>query len=1482
MEGYSQLPMIQISLKSTHPYHWIDVLPKFIKLYFQDPKNYSSEIESLDNLRSQISNPEFNLIGRDSIYKYFSQLNLFELRIPPKSIDDSKISFQNPFIWSDSFTKEDISSSFLDYEKSCVLFNLAVTLSRYSNNLLKFTQTEDDSSKKDLSTELSTACTNYQIASALFLQLSKENLDFDSIDMQPFSLDLLSNISLAQAQECVVSKAIYDEKKDSVIAKLCSQASAYYLSLSNSLDDYSRIDFNSVHIDTYEDVVSSLPSSWSAICNLKLKFYSSLADLYQAKFCQSKKKFGESVSRFLNSQQRIKASISKSHYFEPGLFDSDEHTIEGLSPLSYKTLKSNLSILSKQIDTLTSEAIADNDLIYHEPVPELSDLQSINPVSVVKPLKFIDALTEREHIDIVGNDIFESLIPINVHERASIYSEELSQLLRTEQEKFETSESELDTSLSFMKLSEIITKFETYLNNPSRFGAEELDRYSVPHKDLVSLVSNSQEYSLVIEDLISQLSKLTSKSEVNVENCSSALNKLSSSNNNNSEINSQLPDLSLKFKKCIDKQLVAKESDSSVLRQYRTKVLPYLEVLKSPETLQSFIKSFLEKHIKDSGIDISGSHDNSASLLDLDDDITGSNDGAFELKDLIGNLKSTAQEAALLKTRHQNEFEKLKLAIRDDDISSALMLNPLKNSADGSSDKILFQEEITKFDPILNHLSEFDLQKKSLVKFLVNSIKSINENPKIKLIYNFQVTLESGCELVEKNLNSSCETMSFILPKIRSGIKFYSELNSEVNKIFFKVENLANSLNQSFNARVPQLQNNDVAPPAYSRLDAPINDQTQIFDYSISQKSSNSTQPLDSITQSMNNVSISSDVPSQRFYNQQNFQESQFFPRNQHNAIHNPNININVPSDPSEKSYTGTQVHSVYKPEIKSNDVPNSNFDFSRLDERYKKAMEMVDASIPSINNSHTLPPSQTPYRDLQSNYYDPTRDAKNSFNSSPSSISDYSNVAKSVNSNQKPPISADNQGRIAPQVNSRIINQHTNPASNITYNNFGPSINPAPPTIPDYSKIDYLGNNSRKLPLVNENKNYDYSQKNNQSTNNHMAPNFNPTTGNVSYSHNPITHNKDTANSLYNQVPYQSPSFTPQPGSSHQIQNNQVDFNSMPQNHRSNIDYDNSCTQSNYAPVQQPFQPQPQPLQPNHLPQASSLDQWGSTNPTSKINESKDSFSHYVDPRISADPQNQFNNEKIAPRQVNDTLTGYSTAPIPQNYQNHTPSYLDDYRSGQFSNNQQAPNFNSENTTGYYYNQPNSKNNANRPYQNLGSLETGPGRVLNNSQDQHTPVHQNYTQPGGSQSMGYRSTPTKQTGNDYIPSNQFPIRSTNPLTNQVQYNNPRPDTRQFQNNQIPQPNPLGPNRPDQGYQYNNNNYGNLANPIQQPSHHPQGPVLNYTNQFNTNTTQGVPYGAVQQQSFYQNQHFYPSSNNTNQQNASSEYQRNKNKTLMD
>ncbi len=72
------------------------------------------------------------------------------------------------------------------------------------------------------------ACTHYQCAAWSFHEVPDRYQSQAAQDMSQDLLAFLSQVCLAQAQECILEKSILDHRKPTIVAKVCAQVSEYY------------------------------------------------------------------------------------------------------------------------------------------------------------------------------------------------------------------------------------------------------------------------------------------------------------------------------------------------------------------------------------------------------------------------------------------------------------------------------------------------------------------------------------------------------------------------------------------------------------------------------------------------------------------------------------------------------------------------------------------------------------------------------------------------------------------------------------------------------------------------------------------------------------------------------------------------------------------------------------------------------------------------------------------------------------------------------------------------------------------------------------------------------------------------------------------------------------------------------------------------------------------------------------------------------
>ena len=106
-----------------------------------------------------------------------------------------------------------------------------------------------------------------------------------------------------------------------------------------------------------------------------------------------------------------------------------------------------------------TEAQKDNDLIYNAVVPAEATLPVIDKTVVATPIPIQDVYGAQDVQKTIGPDLFVKLIPLSVHESASVYSEEKAKLVRGEVEKSDTADNEYRAALDSLGVREGLGRY---------------------------------------------------------------------------------------------------------------------------------------------------------------------------------------------------------------------------------------------------------------------------------------------------------------------------------------------------------------------------------------------------------------------------------------------------------------------------------------------------------------------------------------------------------------------------------------------------------------------------------------------------------------------------------------------------------------------------------------------------------------------------------------------------------------------------------------------------------------------------------------------------------------------------------------------------------------------------------------------------------------------------------------------------------------
>jgi hypothetical protein len=107
-----------------------------------------------------------------------------------------------------------------------------------------------------------------------------------------------------------------------------------------------------------------------------------------------------------------------------------------------------------------NEAQRENDLVYNAILPSPEALPLIEKTVVATPVHIHDIYGAPDVQKTIGQDIFIRLVPLSVHESASVYSEEKAKLVRGEVEKAEGADGEVRSALDTMGVKAGLVRFK--------------------------------------------------------------------------------------------------------------------------------------------------------------------------------------------------------------------------------------------------------------------------------------------------------------------------------------------------------------------------------------------------------------------------------------------------------------------------------------------------------------------------------------------------------------------------------------------------------------------------------------------------------------------------------------------------------------------------------------------------------------------------------------------------------------------------------------------------------------------------------------------------------------------------------------------------------------------------------------------------------------------------------------------------------------
>ncbi|KAK4048160.1 bck1-like resistance to osmotic shock [Microbotryomycetes sp. JL221] len=740
-------PLIAVPKKVTQDVDFAPQLRSVIsRTYGEKPDAYNDELAQLNRARQDAlrGSAGSDATARDLLYKYFGQLEMLELRFPELRV---------PFPWNDAFTQVKISQLSLAYEKASVIFNIGATLSSLAS-----------SSPRSSPEGLKRAFHSFRCAAGMFTYINDNFLHAPSTDLSREVVKLLVGLMTAQATEVFIeTMGPATQKGANLRSKLCMQTSSLYGSIIEEVKEF-----------VTKGVFSR---EWSLLIQSKAKYFASLAQYHRSVADTYASKYGEALARLHIAENNAKEAYRLAQAFSASF--STTATTNSIAPDAPSALleltKSHMSMVS---DT-KAKAQKDNDIVYNEVVPSEASLSTIEKgKDVAEPIPIHDVYASADVQKIVGPDLFQKLVPLSVHESASMYSEEKAKLVRAETEKVDVADGELQAALDYMGLPASLERF--------RAGAAGQAGLADPGPQVRAWVDEiqQQESQGRVQDMLRRLSTLKE----------TAARKLDQTASDLDEESRECEAMRVKYG-----HLWEQHPASSLTKSYRQDIRSHrgsLEQAASSDAqaqgLWDAAKGDIALLLNPTALDrafveaVGSSNSQDNSLLDTD---FGEEEDA-ESKKRVEAISDNLSKLSKIKRERSEVLKDLKEKVQADDISHILILN--RKGSTGVEPQ-LFASELEKFRPHQQRIMTAIHHQQSTLSEISADFQVVTEGKKARETQGRWAEAEKHKRDLITRLGRAAQAYSDVRNGLTKGENFYQDLNELVDGLTQQVSSYLQS-----------------------------------------------------------------------------------------------------------------------------------------------------------------------------------------------------------------------------------------------------------------------------------------------------------------------------------------------------------------------------------------------------------------------------------------------------------------------------------------------------------------------------------------------------------------------------------------------------------------------------------------------------------------------------------------------------------------
>ncbi|ELU08014.1 hypothetical protein CAPTEDRAFT_93887 [Capitella teleta] len=256
-ESCSQsVPMIPLGLKETNDLPLTLPMSKFIVDHYKESaSSFQHQIQRFIQLRQASRTPERNEDGVRLLLTYYNHLYFIEKRFFPAG-KGLGIDIE----WYDAITGIPCCQRTIIYEKGAILFNLGSLYTQIG-------------AKQDRTTAsgLTSALESFQRAAGAFRTLHESFSNAPSTDMQPTTLEMLTELMLAQSQECCFERRRVQGIGEGLEQHIITAQEAAMVAQLYS--DVHRL-MSTVPLKDY------IPVSWTCMIQVKSLYFQAMAHVF--------------------------------------------------------------------------------------------------------------------------------------------------------------------------------------------------------------------------------------------------------------------------------------------------------------------------------------------------------------------------------------------------------------------------------------------------------------------------------------------------------------------------------------------------------------------------------------------------------------------------------------------------------------------------------------------------------------------------------------------------------------------------------------------------------------------------------------------------------------------------------------------------------------------------------------------------------------------------------------------------------------------------------------------------------------------------------------------------------------------------------------------------------------------------------------------------------------------------------------------------